>query len=183
MSYPTSMRRYKHKREGLTKEQANNLQNACKTLRDKLVVWTLLDTGLRVEEFCSLEARNIDWSNHTILVYGKNTTGIGGKKKRIVPMTARVQRLLELWIAESHDNKVGIHVRTAHRIVHRIGHSAMIGNVCPHILRHTFAISSLDRGIPLPSLQKVLGHEDLATTAIYLNQSNAEAVRIYQERF
>ncbi len=49
---------YQYKREPLTQEEASRLANACSTGEERLVVWTLLDTGLRVGElstwmFCS----------------------------------------------------------------------------------------------------------------------------------
>ncbi len=39
----------------------------------------------------------------------------------------------------------------------------------PHVLRHTFATTGLHKGIILPTVQKILGHASLQTTAIYLN--------------
>src|SRR5262245_41504487 len=41
---------YQFKREPLMPEEANRLASACQTAREKLLVWTLLDTGLRVAE-------------------------------------------------------------------------------------------------------------------------------------
>jgi integrase/recombinase XerD len=38
------------KREPLTQDEANRLANACADYREKLIIWTLLDTGLRVSE-------------------------------------------------------------------------------------------------------------------------------------
>jgi integrase/recombinase XerD len=37
------------------------------------------------------------------------------------------------------------------------------------VLRHTFATTALQKGISLPTVQKILGHDRLAATAIYLN--------------
>jgi integrase/recombinase XerD len=45
-------------------------------------------------------------------------------------------------------------------------------NVSPHGLRHTFATTALQKGISLPTVQKILGHNRLQTTAIYLNFTN-----------
>ena len=41
--------------------------------------------------------------------------------------------------------------------------------VSPQVLRHTFATMALRKGISLPTVQKILGHDSLQTTAIYLN--------------
>ena len=174
-------RKYKHKREPLTLDDCNRLSNACSTMKDKLVVWTLLDTGLRVEEFCNMQKDNIDWQRHQIVVFGKNTTG-GPKKRRTVPMSDRVKPILESWIAAN--DKIGFTTKSAWETVRRVAQKAMVGQkCCPHVLRHSFAVNSLDKGIPLPALQKILGHEDLATTAIYLNLSNGEALRMYREKW
>lgn len=173
--------RRQHKREPLTLEETDRLEKACSTMRDKLVVWTLLDSGMRVEELCNLDKLNIDWFHHSILLHGKNTTG-GERKIRRVPMTPRVKPIMEAWIAANDSIKISI--RTANRVVHRVAKKAGLARNCsPHILRHTFAVHSLEKGIPLPALRDILGHEDLMTTAIYLNMSNSEALRIYKERW
>jgi site-specific recombinase XerD len=41
----------------------------------------------------------------------------------------------------------------------------------PHVLRHTFSVTAVQKGISLPALQRLLGHDHLATTEIYLNLS------------
>ena len=47
-------------------------------------------------------------------------------------------------------------------------------SVTPHVLRHTFATLALQKGISLAAVQKILGHDRLATTAIYLNLVTAQ---------
>lgn len=78
-SFITCDMSYQYKREPLTSDEAKRLANACKTHDDKLIVWTLLDTGLRVAEFSGLKRDNIDWQGHRITIYGKG--GHYGKKK------------------------------------------------------------------------------------------------------
>jgi integrase/recombinase XerD len=50
--------------------------------------------------------------------------------------------------------------------------------VSAHVLRHTFATMALQKGISLPTVQKILGHDRLQTTAIYLDFTD---VRIPEE--
>ena len=47
------------KREPLTQEEANRLANACQSYEEKLIIWTLQDTGLRVTELVGLKRDNI----------------------------------------------------------------------------------------------------------------------------
>ena len=53
----------------------------------------------------------------------------------------------------------------------------------PHVLRHTFAVTAVQKGISLPSLQRLLGHDRLTTTEIYLNLSPEEAIREFQQKW
>ncbi|RLB74919.1 MAG: phage integrase family protein, partial [Deltaproteobacteria bacterium] len=72
--------RYQYKREPLTLDEANRLANAFQNHREKLIVWTLLDIGLRVSELASLKKDNIDWQTHRLTIYGKG--GPYGKKTK-----------------------------------------------------------------------------------------------------
>src|SRR5262249_44254292 len=50
---------YQYVREPLTAAEADRLANACQTPTERLVVWTLLDIGLRISELCGLTARHV----------------------------------------------------------------------------------------------------------------------------
>ena len=62
---------YQYKREPLTNENADRLSNACRSGIEKVVISTLLDTGLRVSELAGLTKENILWQDRRLLVYGK----------------------------------------------------------------------------------------------------------------
>jgi integrase/recombinase XerD len=62
---------YQYKREPLTPDEANRLAAACETHQERFIVWTLLDTGLRVSELAGLTREHIDWQNHRLMIYGK----------------------------------------------------------------------------------------------------------------
>jgi integrase/recombinase XerD len=52
---------YQYRREPLTRREATTLANACATSAERLVIWTMLDTGLRVSELPpALNRQNID---------------------------------------------------------------------------------------------------------------------------
>ena len=55
--------------------------------------------------------------------------------------------------------------------------------VIPHVLRHTFAVTAVQKGISLPALQWLLGHDRLTTTEVYLNLSPEEVIREFREKW
>src|SRR5262249_7017497 len=82
-------------REPLTIEESDRLANACETPIERLVVWTLLDTGLRVGELCDLTSKNVLWPQCQLRIKGQG--GPYGQKTnvRVVPMSNRVRALLD----------------------------------------------------------------------------------------
>lgn len=183
---------HNHKRIPLDRDESILLCLACKTIQERMLVWTLLDTGIRINEYCKLSPKNINWQGHYITIHGKNTSrkklidGIANpKKKRLVPMTKRVQAVLQDYFTNIDQESIHMSERNANYVISRIRSRTTIDlgkPISPHVLRHTFAVDCLQRGVSLPALQQLLGHEDLQTTAIYLNLSNDSAVREYLEK-
>lgn len=176
------MAAYQFKREPLTQDEATRLANACQTHEEKLVVFTLLDTGLRVSEFAGLTGQHLDWQTHRLMVYGKGGPCGSKTKRRIIPLSSRIQPLLEGHLS-LHD-AVGFSARTVQRAIKRVASRAKISRpVTPHVLRHTFAVTAVQKGLSLPALQRLLGHDRLTTTEIYLNLSPEEVVREFQTKW
>jgi integrase/recombinase XerD len=173
---------YQYKREPLTPDEANRLVNACQTHEEKLVVWTLLDTGLRVSELANLRKDNLDWQNHRLMIYGKGGPYGSRSKRRLIPLSLRVQPLIEGHLALY--DTFGMTPRTMQRLVKGVANRAHIRRpMTPHVLRHTFAVTAIQKGISLPALQRLLGHDRLTTTAISLNLSPEDVVREFREQW
>jgi len=173
---------YQYKREPLNDDEVDSLTNACETFREKFVVWTLLDTGIRLSEFENLRKDNIQWQEKRLVIYGKGGPYGKKSKRRIIPMTDRVRRLIEHHFAE-HDTPE-ISKRTIARVVKQVANKAGISKpVSPHVLRHTFAVNCIKKGISTRALQTLLGHDRLATTEIYLNLSPEDAIREFLDKW
>jgi integrase/recombinase XerD len=173
---------YQYKREPLQPEEENRLVNACQTGLEKLIVWTLLDTGLRVSELTNLTREQIDWQGKRLTIYGKG--GVYGQqsKRRVVPLSNRAFVLIEHHFALN--GSVGITPRAIQKMMKRLANRAQITRtVTPHVLRHTFAVRAVQKGISLPALQRLLGHDHLATTEIYLNLSPEDVIREFREKW
>ena len=173
---------YQYKREPLTQDEANSMANACETAQEKLVIWTLLDTGLRSSELANLKRDNIEWQSHRLRVFGKGGPYGTRSKRRVLPMSPRLRPLLEAHFS-LHD-EFGVTRRTLQRIVKRVANRAQISRPCsPHVLRHTFSVTAIRKGISLPALQRLLGHDNLTTTEIYLNLSPEDVIEEYQRKW
>ena len=176
---------YQYKREPLTPEEANRLVNAADTHEEKLVVWVLLDTGLRVSELAGLTRKDVDWQSTPPRLVIRGKGGPYGKKskRRVVPVVARRSRALLEGHFALHDT-LGLTIRTMHRLVRRVATRAGISRkTSPHVLRHTFSVDSIRKGVSLPALQRVLGHDHLTTTQIYLNMSPEDAPHEYEAKW
>lgn len=173
---------YKFRRSPLTADQADALARACREHQERLAIFTLLDTGLRVAEFTGLSKASIEWSAHRLAVNGKRGPHGTSDGKRAVPMSPRVRALIEAHFATQ--ETIGMSPRTVERLVARVARRAGIPRaVSPHVLRHTFAITALRRGLSLPAIQRLMGHERLSTTEIYLNLSPEAVMAEYDAKF
>ena len=173
---------YQYVREPLTQEDADSLANACETTQEKLIVWPLLDCGLRVSELCSLTPKHIQWQQRCLRIKGKGGPHGTRSKVRIVPMSARVRAIFEPYFALNDSFPVG--VRRAHKVVKVVANRARLSvEVTPHVLRHTFATTFLQKNGSLAALKKILGHDRLTTTEIYLNLTNQHIIDEYEQKW
>jgi integrase/recombinase XerD len=173
---------YQYIREPLRAEETDALSHACETTQEKLIIWTLIDTGLRVSELCSLTSQHILWQQKALRIPGKGGPYGTRSKQRVVPMSRRIQPLMEHYFAMHDTWFVG--PRQVQKMVKRVANRAKITQeVTPHVLRHTFATLALQKHISLAAIQKILGHDRLTTTAIYLNLTDTHVVEEYEQKW
>ncbi|MGB7757633.1 MAG: tyrosine-type recombinase/integrase [Salinisphaera sp.] len=157
------------------------LAEGAQNLVEKLIVALALYAGLRASEVLGLNWKNIDLDKKRITIcqtarQGKLFSMTKGFDWRIVPITSALRPLLIDYRASVSDDGLlfssdGItpyyqvqHIFT--RIKTRTGIST---GVTYHGLRHSFATRAAERDIPLPVIQKWLGHSDITTTMRYIH--------------
>ena len=173
---------YQYVREPLTQEDADRLANSCESTQEKMILWPLLDCGLRISELCGLTPKQIQWQQRSLRIKGKGGPYGTRSKNRVVPMSIRVRTIFEPYFALNDSFPVG--VRRAQKVVKEVANRARISvDVTPHILRHTFATSFLQKGGSLAALKKILGHDRLTTTEIYLNLTDHHVVEEYERKW
>jgi len=158
------------------------------TTRDRAIIQTFLNTGLRVGELVRLDLAHLDLARDEIRVRGK------GDRQRIIPLNRAAKRALLDWLDlrdrfgqpptpalfVTRRSRKRISSRAVQLLVEKYAAAAGLENVTPHTLRHTFATRLLARGANLREVQDLLGHASPATTAIYTHinhQQRREAVR------
>jgi integrase/recombinase XerD len=148
--------------------------NAATHPRDKTIISLLYSTGLRITEACNLRISDIDSTRMTLHI--RNTKS---KRDRFVMLSPVLLKTLRdyyrsclikpkdfLFPNSSHINP--INRSTAwYRIRGIVKKAGLRKRVYPHIFRHSFATHMLENGANLRSIQAILGHYHLNTTAIY----------------
>lgn len=142
----------------------------------------LYATGLRVSELVGLPLSAIGEDAQFLMVAGK------GGRERMVPLSEPAQNAVRAymdvraqfiagddktqgqWMFPSRTSESGHLTRQRFaQLLKDLADTAQIdaSRVSPHILRHAFATHLLSNGADLRSVQKMLGHADIATTQIY----------------
>lgn len=153
-------------RRALSPQQITAVRNACLTWEERFLVELFLGTGLRAIEASKLEWK--DFETDILHIPPAKTEG------RSVPMSKGLQAL----VAEGRvDGSVFSNTPQTLRWKWRqIAKRAGL-DVGLHALRHTYATWMLRSGVDLATVQKLLGHKNLQTTAIYLSPADSDTVK------
>jgi len=134
--------------------------------RDILIVKTLAYTGLRRSELLALNCQDI--KKGFLFVYSGK-----GERDRVIPLIESLNAQLAEYISKNHlapaDRLFSIGPNRLARMVREAAARAGLNDITPHELRHFFATMLVERGAELRKVQELLGHEDISSTAIYLD--------------
>src|SRR5690606_8983448 len=159
-------------------------------LRDRLVIELLFGTGIRLAELLALHESDVDLFQGSVRVLGKRN------KERLVPINPTLKSVYEKYIAEKKanfaDNKETPLVVTKEgkpgypKLIYRVVNKylTMLSSQqkkSPHVLRHTFATSLLNKGADLNAIKELLGHAGLAATQVYTHNSVERLKSIYKQ--
>lgn len=160
--------------------------------RDRCILKTFAQTGIRRAELASLDIRDVDLEVRRLRVReGK------GAKERLVPITDELASDLLHLIGKRKTGPVFVSLRGGHistrslnRIVVQAGELAGVRNPNPkydgrltcHLFRHSFARSWKQQGGSMESLAKILGHSSTATTIDLYGTESIDDVQGNYER-
>lgn len=159
-------------------------------LQKRVMLETLVRTGIRTVELVNLRADQIEWpceSNHHRTTL--HLTRTKGSKPRNVPVPEILATWLREWrnASELWQDEYDKHTayffhqisrpsadkpyseRTIRDILVPLCEKAIGRHVNLHMLRHTCATNLVEAGIPLPGVQRMLGHSNITTTMVYVD--------------
>jgi integrase/recombinase XerC len=159
-------------------------------LRDRLIIELLYGTGIRLAELVGLKDNDVDVYEQQIRVLGKRN------KQRIIPVHSSLAKLIEDYkiqkLSQNFDNKSktlivtdngkDVYPKFVYRTVKTVLSTVSTHDKkSPHILRHSFATSLLNRGADLNAIKELLGHSSLAATQVYTHNSVEKLKAIYKQ--
>ena len=159
--------------------------------RNRLILEILYATGIRVSELVNIKISDIDFYRKEIRILGK------GNKERIDPFGEYCLDAINMFLEDGrkkilqkhhvtcdylilneHGNKLT--TRGVEKIIDNVvKQAALKKHISPHMLRHTFATHLLNEGCDIKTVQELLGHESLESTAIYTHVSNERLRKVY----
>lgn len=155
-------------------------------LRDRAILETLLSTGLRVSELTSLNCETIALGIKEFSIVGK------GGKKRVVTVSDSAADWLNRYLSIRKDTfkplfirfqgkvdlinngeNMRLSTRSIERVVDKYAKALNLSvKATPQILRHSFAVDTLDKGADIHAVQQLLGHNNVSTTQAYSHSDN-----------
>jgi integrase/recombinase XerD len=160
--------------------------------RDRAIILTLLDTGLRGGELCALRIGDVNMKTGKVVVRHGTLGGSKGEKGRTVFIGKTARRAVWRYLVDREDgedpeaplftvksgramNPDGLRLTLT-----ALGKKAKISKCFPHKFRHTFAITYLRSGGDLFTLRSLLGHSSLEMVQHYARIAEVDIERAHR---
>jgi integrase/recombinase XerC len=167
--------------------EACDLSSPFLAARNKAIILTFVDSGLRLSEMASVQIADLNIEQKTIKVLGK------GSKERFVGIGKATQKAILKYLMLRHDELPGLWVTEERQPMTWVGIQIMIRRLrdsagltgkrrSPHTFRHTFATQALLNGASEREVQMLLGHSTVTMTQRYQRTITAEyAIQGYKK--
>ena len=159
------------------------------SIRNIAIIGLLFSTGIRISELCNIKVADINFNEKTLKIFGK------GSKERIlyignetvVDFCKKYKQLNE-YVAENDyfflnrfgkqisDQSVRIFLKNIESELKLTEH------ITPHMFRHTFATTLLEKDVDIRYIQSILGHSSISTTQIYTHVTYFKQIEILTEK-
>lgn len=170
----------KKQRQSLSQIELEYVRKCCKDIRERAMIEFMYSTGCRVSELIGVKLQDVNFQTDEVHLFGK------GQKHRTSYINAKCHVALQEYLKTRNDNSeyLFVHKKRPHdqltraqieKIVNQIKkRTGLTKPISPHILRHTTATQAVQHGMPVEEVKVLLGHENIATTMIYVETSQDE---------
>lgn len=162
----------------ITEEEMLKMVAEAKTDTDKVIMKTMFYTGMRIGEAVGLTFEDISFGNNYINVKKRKS-----RYDRKIPISMKLRIILEDYLEDcrseidTESDNVFVHEdgrkyteNYFNRMLKRVAKQAGLNeNITSHIMRHSFASNLIGKGVDIVKVKKLLGHESIITTNIYLH--------------
>lgn len=210
MSRVDPIKTRKQKKSSFSEMDVELIRNACRNNRERAIVETLLSTGCRVSELVTIRQDDLNGNSVDVLGKGEKHRNVYLNAKALLAIqsytaerTDKNPYLFPKMLDEARsperfgrfrknggdwyknpdmvDCSGHADTGTIESIIRKLGKTAGVENCHPHRFRRTCATFALRRGMPIEQVSKLLGHEQLSTTQIYLDLSEEELQQAHRK--
>ena len=172
-------------RHALTRLQLERLRRMTKSKLELAIIDVMYSTGCRVSELVNIKLSDLNMDAKTIHIIGK------GSKHNTVYLNNNAYISLVDYLAIRKGDSPYLFPRSRYpyekrsvRSVQRIfdKYKKDLGcSLSPHIIRHTTATLSLQAGMPITQIQKMLNHANVSTTQIYAETLQDDVMQAHKK--
>lgn len=161
-----------------------SLPNKNNNLMYKVLILLLIDTGARIKEILNIKKSNIDLKNQEILLETTKTdidryvyfhTDTKEYLKELISLKDNKSQFILFNI----DKNRQINYDDVRYIMKKIKFDLNYNKLNSYMFRHTFGTRLVENGADLFSVKKIMGHEKITTTQIYIHTSNKHTKKVY----
>lgn len=159
----------------LSKNEVNLIISSSDGVREKIITNILYSSGIRIGELANLKLKDFDFDRKTLYISKPKN-----RKPRYVILSDNTIEILKYYISvynpksyllfPNNQKENPLSTRMIQRIISKIiKRSNLSKKITAHTLRHSFATHLLENGCNIINIQRLLGHANIGTTALYLH--------------
>ena len=166
----------------LSQTEVQKILDSIVNIKHKCIIALMYSTGMRVSEVCSLKIKDIDTNNECVHIKKAK-----GDTDRVCMLDKSVLNLLRKYFVDYKPNVylfIGAKgemysTRSIQQIIKSAVHKCNIKkNISTHSLRHSCFTQLIKNGVDIRSIQKLAGHKNISTTALYLRICDSDVLSI-----
>ena len=170
-------------------ELANTEYKKRLAIRNILIIELLFSTGIRISELCNIKIGDINLQERSLRIFGKGSKErilyLGNDQvieliKKIVELNKNIQDIDFLFLNKFNTQLSEQSVRILLKNIEKELNLSI--HITPHMFRHTFATTLLEKEVDIRYIQNILGHSSISTTQIYTHVTYFKQKEILVEK-